>query len=274
MSGQDLYNQQPGERLDLPDPAIIDRGEGQSGMTYQIIGSTLQAVVINLPEGQQIFSERGGMSWMSANVDMQTNAEGGIGGVFKRMISGESIFMVTFTAQQGPGLIGFSAELPGKVVPINLAPGQKMICQKDAFMCAERTVELGIHFRKKLGAGLFGGEGFVMQELTGPGVAFVELDGEVVEYTLAPNQQLKVDTGHVAMYEPTVGFDIQMVKGFKNILFGGEGLFLTTLTGPGRVWLQTMPAMNLAKKLAQYMPMSSGGGGKGGGGFNISLGGE
>lgn len=262
----DWYNSNPGDRIDLPDPTIVDRGRGQSGMEYQIMGTTLQAVSINLPEGQQIFSERGGMSWMSDNIDMQTNAEGGIGGIFKRMVSGESIFMVTFTATRGTGLIGFSAEFPGKLIPLNLGQGQSIICQKDAFMCAERSVSLDIHFRKKLGAGFFGGEGFIMQKVTGPGFAFVELDGEVVEYTLQPGQVLKVDTGHVGMYEPTVEFDIQMIKGFKNMLFGGEGLFLATLRGPGRVWLQTMPAMNLARKLANYMPNTSQGGG---GGMNL-----
>lgn len=243
-----------GERLDLPDPTVSSSGVGQNGLRYRIFGTTMQAVAIELPDGQTIFSERGGMSWMSGNVRMQTNMEGGLGGAFKRMFSGESIFMVNFTAQGGTGLVGFSAELPGKIVTLSLAPGQQMICQKDAFMCAERSVALDIHFRRKLGAGFFGGEGFIMQRLTGPGLAFVELDGEVIEYTLDANQVLKVDTGHVAMYEPTVGFDIEIVRGFKNVLFGGEGLFLTTLRGPGRVWLQTMPAMNLAKKLAQYMP--------------------
>lgn len=269
---QDWYNSNPGDRVDLPDPSIVDRGAGRNGMEYHIIGTTLQAVVINLPQEQQVFSERGGMSWMTDNIDMQTNAEGGIGGVFKRMFSGESIFMVTFTAKGGAGKIGFSAEFPGKVIPLNLGEGQEMICQKDAFMCAERSVSLDIHFRKKLGAGFFGGEGFIMQKITGPGVAFIEMDGEIVEETLGPGEVLKVDTGHVAMYEPSVDFDIQMIKGFKNILFGGEGLFLATLRGPGRVWLQTMPAINLAKKIAQYMP-SSGSSGSGGG-FNINLGGD
>lgn len=256
---QDLYNQQPGERLNLPQPPVVDRGRGMNGMEYQIIGSTLQAVVIRLPEGQQIFSERGGMSWMSGHIDMQTNAEGGIGGMFKRMLSGESLFMATFTSRRGTGTIGFSAEFPGKIIPLHLGVGQQIICQKDAFMCAERSVTLDIHFRRKLGAGFFGGEGFIMQSITGPGVAFVEIDGEIVEYTLAPGEMLRVDSGHVAMYEPTVDFNIEMVKGFKNILFGGEGLFLTTLRGPGRVWLQTMPAINLARRIANYLPSKSSG---------------
>lgn len=258
QSMADVYDNRPGERIDLPEPAIVGSGQGQSGLRYKILGTTMQAVVLELPQGQSIFSERGGMSWMSANVNMQTNMEGGLGGAFKRMFSGESIFMVSFTATSGTAVVGFSAELPGKIVPLNLGSGQAMICQKDAFMVAERSVTLDVHFRRKLGAGFFGGEGFIMQRLTGPGMAFVELDGEIVEYTLEAGQVLKVDTGHVAMYEPTVGFDIEMVRGFKNVLFGGEGLFLTTLRGPGRVWLQTMPAMNLARKLGQYMPSSSG----------------
>lgn len=254
----DVYDNHPGERIDLPDPTIVGSGQGTSGLKYKIIGTTMQAVVIELPPNQTVFSERGGMSWMSANINMQTNMEGGLGGAFKRMFSGESIFMVSFTSQGGTGIIGFSAEFPGKIVPLNLGSGQQMICQKDAFMCAERSVTLDLHFRRKLGAGFFGGEGFIMQKITGPGLAFVELDGEIVEYTLETNQVLKVDTGHVAMYEPTVQFDVEMIRGFKNILFGGEGLFLATLRGPGRVWLQTMPAMNLAKKIAQYLPSSSG----------------
>lgn len=252
----DVYDNRPGERLDLPDPTVVGEGVGQSGLRYKVIGTTLQAVVIELPPNQEIYSERGGMSWMSGNIAMQTNMEGGIGGAFKRVFSGESIFMVSFIAQGGSGLIGFSSEFPGKIIPLNLGPGQQMICQKDAFMVAERSVQLDIHFRRKLGAGLFGGEGFVMQRLTGPGLAFVELDGEIIEYTLSEGQTLKVDTGHVAMLEPTVQFDIEMVRGFKNILFGGEGLFLTTLRGPGRVWLQTMPMINLARKIAQYLPSS------------------
>jgi uncharacterized protein (TIGR00266 family) len=256
QSMADVYNNLPGERIDLPDPTVVGSGVGPSGLRYKIIGTTLQAVVIELPAGQELYSERGGMSWMSANIAMDTNMEGGLGGAFKRVFSGESIFMVSFKAQGGTGIIGFAGEFPGKVVPLNLGPGQQLICQKEAFMVAERSVQLDIHFRRKLGAGLFGGEGFIMQRLTGPGLAFVELDGEIVEYTLSEGQVLKVDTGHVAMFEPTVQFDVEMVRGFKNMLFGGEGLFLTTLRGPGRVWLQTMPIINLARKLAQYMPPS------------------
>ena len=161
---------------------------------------------------------------------------------------------------------------PGKIIPLELAEGQSIIVQKDAFMCADKSVDMDMHFRKKLGAGFFGGEGFILQRLTGPGLAFVELDGEVVEYDLQPGQLLKVDTGHVAMFEPTVDFDITMLKGFRNILFGGEGLFLATLRGPGKVYLQTMPMMKLARKILQFLPKTKGGSGGSSGGLNIDLG--
>lgn len=255
---------EPGRPLDLPEPQVALSGRGMTtGLRYKIIGSVLQAAIIELDPGQMIFSESGGMSWMSGNVQMNTNSGGGIGKMFKRAFSGESLFIVDFTVAGGTGLIGFASEMPGKIVPLHLAPGQEIIMQKDSFMCAEKSVQLDIHFRRKLGAGLFGGEGFIMQRATGPGVVFAELDGEVVEYYLQPGQVMKVDTGHVAMYEPSVQFDIEMVRGFKNMLFGGEGLFLATLRGPGKIWLQTMPVMNVAKKLAEYMPASGGGGGGG-----------
>ncbi len=272
--GSDFY-QQSGQRLDLPDPQVIASGEGKTGMDYQIVGTTMQAVIIQLEPGQTIFSETGGMAWMSGNMIMNTNAGGGgglgsmLGGMLKRAVSGESLFIVDYTVQGGRGLVSFASEFPGKIIPLHLGPGQSMIMQRDAFMCAEKTVSLEMHFRRNLGSGIFGGEGFIMQRVTGPGVAFAELDGEIVEYTLEPGQVLKVDTGHVAMFEPTVQFDIEMVRGFRNILFGGEGLFLATLRGPGRVWLQTMPAMNLAKKIANYLPRTNNGGGSQGGLGNL-----
>ncbi len=264
-SGASDYTNQPGQRLDLPEPTVTMRGRGTTGMEYKIIGTTLQAVIMELDPGETVYSESGGMAWMSGNIAMQTTGRGGgLGGMFKRAISGESMFLVEYTSQGGKGIVSFASDFPGKIVPLNLAGGQQMIAQKQAFLCAEKTVQMDIHFRKKLGAGFFGGEGFIMQKLTGPGMAFVCLDGEIMEYTLAPGQVLKVDTGHVAMYEPTVTFDIEMMRGFRNILFGGEGLFLATLQGPGRVWLQTMPTMNLAKAIAEYLPRpSSSSGGSG-----------
>jgi uncharacterized protein (TIGR00266 family) len=214
---------------------------------------------MELDPGETVYSETGGMSWMSSNIEMKTGGRGGgLGGALKRAVSGESLFLVEYTSQGGKGLVAFASDFPGKIVPLSLAQGQSMICQKTAFLCAEKTIGLDIHFRKRLGAGLFGGEGFIMQKLTGPGIAFVTLDGEIVEITLGPNQVLKVDTGHVAMYEPTVTFDVEMLKGFTNILFGGEGLFLATLRGPGRIWLQTMPTSNLARAILPYMPAKAG----------------
>jgi uncharacterized protein (TIGR00266 family) len=248
------------QRLDLPDPTVTASGKGQTGMEYKIIGTTLQAVIMELDPGETVYSESGGMAWMSGNIGMKTTGRGGgLGGVLKRAVSGESLFLVEYTSQGGKGTVAFASDFPGKIIPVTLGEGQQMIAQRSAFLCAEKTVGLDIHFRRKLGAGLFGGEGFVMQKLTGPGIAFVCLDGEIMEVTLGPNEVLKADTGHVAMYEPTVNFDIEMVSGMTNILFGGEGLFLATLRGPGRVWLQTMPTMNLAKAIMPYMPKASAG---------------
>jgi uncharacterized protein (TIGR00266 family) len=256
------YSNQPGQRLDVPDPNVAAYGRGTTGMEYKIIGTTMQAVILELDPGETVYSEGGGMAWMSGNIVMQTNTRGsGLGGMFKRALTGESLFLNEFTSQGGKGIIAFASDFPGKIVPVALSEGQSMIVQKQAFLCAEKTVSMEIHFRKKLGAGFFGGEGFIMQKITGPGVAFVCLDGEIMEYTLESGQVLKVDTGHVAMYEPTVDLDVEMMRGFRNVLFGGEGLFLTTLRGPGRIWLQTMPTMNLAKAIAGYLPSTGGSGG-------------
>lgn len=226
-------------------------------MQYKIEGSLLQYLTISMDQGDAMYTESGGMAWMSEGINMETNTKGGLMAGLGRSLAGESLFMTTYTCAAPKALIVFTAEAPGKILDMNLAPNQTVICQKDAFMCAENSVKLEMHFRKKLGAGLFGGEGFVLQKVTGPGIAFMEIPGEVVEYDLKPNQVLKVDPGHIAMFEPTVNYDISMVKGLKNMLFSGEGLFLATLTGPGKVWLQTMPIINLAKKISQYIPTKS-----------------
>ncbi|MFM8321499.1 MAG: TIGR00266 family protein [Chloroflexota bacterium] len=245
----------PVQRLDLPDAVVTGQGRGLTGMEYKVIGTTLQVVILELDPGETVYSESGGMAWMSSNIDMRTSGRGGgLGGVLGRMVTGESLFLVEYTSQSGKGIVAFASDFPGKIVPIHLGEGQQLICQKSAFLCAEKTVKLEVHFRKRLGAGLFGGEGFIMQKITGPGVAFVCLDGEIVEYTLSNNQVLRVDTGHVAMYEPSVAFDVEMVKGFANMFFGGEGLFLATLRGPGRIWLQTMPTSNLARAIMPHLP--------------------
>ncbi len=241
-------------------------------LNYKVDGTTLQVVTVQLEPGTRVYSESGGMSWMSGNVEMDTNSGGGLGKMFRRALSGESLFIAEYYVNSGAGIVAFASEFPGKIMDLHLGDGEQIIVQKDAFLCAERSVDMDMHFRKKLGAGLFGGEGFILQKLTGPGDAFVELDGEIVTYDLQPGQVLKVDTGHVAMLQPTVEFDVTIVKGFKNILLGGEGLFLATLRGPGRVWLQTMPLMKLANKVLQYLPHTKGGGGGASGGMNIDLG--
>ncbi len=243
---------------------------GKGRISYRIDGTTLQVATIELEQGEVIYSESGGMSWMTGNVEMKTHSGGGLGKMFKRAMSGESLFITDFFVNQGRGTVAFASEFPGKIIPFDLKPGESIIVQKDAFMCAEKSVDMDMHFRKKLGTGFFGGEGFIMQRITGPGLAFVEVDGEVIEYDLEPGQQLKVDTGHLAAMEATVDFDVTMVKGFRNILLGGEGLFLASVRGPGKVWLQTMPMSKLAQKIAQFMPQT--GGKSSGGGLNIDVG--
>lgn len=241
-------------------------------LQYEISGSLLPVVTIKLTPSERIFSSSGGMSWMTERVEMETNTGGGVGRMFRRALSGESLFIVDYFVQQGEGEIAFASEFPGKLMVLDLSDGQEMIVQRDAFMVAEKSVDLDMHFRKNLGSGFFGGEGFILQRLTGPGQAFVNFDGEIVTRELAPGEVLRVDTGHVAMLEPTVGFDVEMVKGFANMFLGGNGLFLATLTGPGRVWLQTMPMGKLANKIGQYLPRSGSEGKGTSGGININLG--
>jgi uncharacterized protein (TIGR00266 family) len=243
---------------------------GQGRVSYRIDGTVLQVVTIELQPGETIYSESGGMAWMTSNVEMTTGSGGGLGKMFKRALAGETLFITDFFVRGGRGIVAFASEFPGKILPFDLKTGESLIVQKDAFMCAEKTVDLDLSFRKRLGTGLFGGEGFIMQKITGPGLAFLEVDGEVVEYSLGPGEVLKVDTGHLAAMESTVDFDVTMLKGFRNILLGGEGLFLASLRGPGKVWLQTMPMAKLARKVAQFMPQV---GGKGpSGGLNVNLG--
>jgi len=223
-------------------------------MRYEIHGTLMQSVDVYLGQGEAIYTESGGMAWMQGDIEMTTNTRGGLMAGLGRALAGESLFMTTYTCRSAEGLVVFTPEAPGKVLDLRLSAGQSLICQKDAFMCAESSVKLEMHFRKKLGAGLFGGEGFILQKVTGPGVVFVEIPGELREYTLAAGERMQVDPGHIALFEPTISYDISRVKGVSNILFSGEGLFLATLTGPGQLWLQSMPLSNLAGKLAKYMP--------------------
>ncbi len=223
-------------------------------MRYEIKGTFLQAVDVHLSQGESVYTESGGMAWMRGDVEMKTGTKGGLMAGLGRKLAGESLFMTTYTCRSGEGLVVFTPEAPGKVLDYYLQPGQSLICQKDAFMCAEASVKLEMHFRKKLGTGFFGGEGFILQKVTGPGTVFLEIPGELREYTLEAGETMRVDPGHIALFEPTVSYDISMVKGMTNILFSGEGLFLADLTGPGKIWLQSLPLSNLAGKLAKYMP--------------------
>jgi len=247
-------------------------GSTMGGSQFQIMGSIMQALTLRLTRGQQFYSEVGSLSWMSDGVTMDTNlGNGGLMGALGRVFTGESLFVVNYTSTLDGALVTFSSEFPGKIIPINLAQGQSMIAQKDSLLVAEKSVNLSIAFQKRLGAGLFGGEGFILQKFEGPGTFFAAMDGEIVEYTLGPGQRMLVDTGHLAMFEPSVSYDIQLVKGIKNLLFGGEGLFLVNLTGPGRIWLQTMPMAKLAGAMVKYLPKAQGS--AEGPGLNIKLGG-
>lgn len=223
-------------------------------MDYRVDGEDMPSLEIKLKQGESVYTESGGMAWMSGNIAMKTEGKGGIGAMLGRSLAGESMFLTTYTCDGLNGSITFTPESPGTILPMDLQVNESIIAQKDAFMVAEESVELAMHFRKKLGTGLFGGEGFILQKLTGPGLTFVEIAGEVREFTLADGQMMKVDPGHIAMYEPTVKYDIQRVKGVRNILFGGEGLFLATLIGPGKIWLQTMPLSNLAGAIRRFIP--------------------
>lgn len=225
-------------------------------MKYQILGDTLPVVVCELENGEKMITEGGGMSWMSPNMKMETTTNGGIGKAFGRMFSGEKIFQNIYTAQ-GNGMIAFASSFPGSIKAFDIAPGQEMIFQKSAFLAGESGVEMSVFFNKKLGAGLFGGEGFIMQRISGYGTVFAEFDGHVVEYELQPGQQIVVDTGHLAAMTATCSIDIQAVPGVKNMLFGGEGVFNTIISGPGHVWLQTMPINNVAGVLKPYFPSNS-----------------
>ena len=225
-------------------------------MRYEIKGGVFPVVICELENGERMITEKGAMSWMTPNMKMETSG-GGLGKMFSKAFSGESMFQNIYTAQGGPGMIAFGSCFPGKILPVQIAPGKELIVQKSAFLASEAGVELSIHFNKKLGAGFFGGEGFIMQRLSGSGMAFLEIDGELVEYDLAPGQQMIIDTGNVAAFDSTVSIDIQQVPGIKNKLLGGEGLFNTTLTGPGKIWLQTMPISNVAASIRPFIPTSS-----------------
>lgn len=222
-------------------------------MKYDIVGTPLPVVICTLAPGEKMITEKGAMSWMTPNMQMETSS-GGIGKAFSKMFSGESMFQNIYTAVGGEGMIAFASSFPGAIIPFDITPGNDMIVQKSGFLASEPGVELSIHFQKRLGAGFFGGEGFIMQRLSGQGTAFVEVDGSVVNYNLAPGQQMVIDTGYLVAMDASVHMDIQQVAGLKNKLLGGEGFFNTVVTGPGRIWLQTMPISQVAGVVAGYIP--------------------
>lgn len=224
-------------------------------MRYEIKGGVFPVVICYMDDGEQMITEKGAMVWMSPNMQMETRG-GGIGKMFSKAFSGEAMFQNIYTAK-GDGMIAFGSSFPGKILPLEIAPGHEMILQKKAFLASETGVELSIHFNKKAGVGFFGGEGFIMQRLSGSGTAFAEIDGELVEYDLQAGQKMVVDTKNLAGFEPSVAIDIQQVPGMKNKLLGGEGFFNTVLTGPGKVWLQTMPLANVAEALQPIISTGS-----------------
>jgi uncharacterized protein (TIGR00266 family) len=222
-------------------------------MRYAISGTVMQTVSIDLTPGEVVFSQTNSMCWMNDAIEMNTNTGGGFFAGLARTFGGGSFFVTEFAAR-GAGHVAFAPRFPGTIMPVMLGAGQSLVCRKETFLVAERSVTLEIAWQQRLGAGFFGGEGFILQKVTGPGTVFLDLSGEVVERDLAPGERLLVHAGHVGVMDPSIGFDIQMVRGFRNILFGGEGLFLATLTGPGHVALQSMPIINLAEEIGRYLP--------------------
>ena len=225
-------------------------------MEYQLIGDVMPAVEVRMQSGEAMYTQSGGMVWMSEGIKMDTNTNGGVLKGFTRKFAGESMFMATYSATVDNATIAFASTVPGKIMPIDMVNGP-MICQKNAFLCAQPSVTLNTIFNKKIGAGLFGGEGFILQELVGAGMAFLEVDGDVVVKDLQPGEVIKVDTGNVVAFSMGMNYEIERIKGLKNIFLGGEGLFLTKLTGPGRVILQTQNMSEFAGRIAKYMVTSN-----------------
>ena len=222
-------------------------------MRYNITGEPMPVVICDVEANESMMTEKGSMVWMSPNMEMQTSA-GGIGKAFGRMFSGESMFQNIYTARGGQGMIAFASSFPGSIRAVEITPDRPIVVQKSGFLASEAGVELSVFFQKKGMSGFFSGEGFILQKLSGHGTAFLEIDGSAVEYDLQPGQQIIIDTGNLAMLDATCTVDVRSVKGVKNVLFGGEGLFNTVVTGPGRVVLQTMPISNFAGAVAAILP--------------------
>ncbi|OON93127.1 MAG: TIGR00266 family protein [Candidatus Epulonipiscioides saccharophilum] len=225
-------------------------------MNYKIFGDSFPAVTITLDKNEEVFTQSGGMIWLDEHIKMESNLKGGIGKSIGRMFAGESLFMVTYISKRDNSEITFGAKCPGTIIPVTLNRGYEIIAQKDAFLCAPPSVSLEVTFTKKLSSGFFGGEGFILQRIFGEGIVFLESAGSVITKTLQNGEVCLVDSGNVVAFEKTVSYEIETVKGVKNILFGGEGLFLTKLTGPGKIWLQTLTLQNMAANLIPFLPIN------------------
>jgi uncharacterized protein (TIGR00266 family) len=227
-------------------------------MQERIVGTTMPVLELMLEPGEKIVAEAGELSWIGSNVDLHTSTTlagaKGLFGALKRAVGGGGLFMTEYSANRGPGLVAFATKVPGHILPIDLQPGGSLLVHRHGFLCGTPDVELTVGFQRRLGAGIFGGEGFVLQRVAGTGRAWIEIDGEVVSYDLQPGENLRVHPGFVAMFQDSVTFDITTMPGIRNILFGADGLFLVSLTGPGRVWLQSLPLANLAHALSRYLP--------------------
>ena len=244
----------PGEPID---------SEGVDEVEQKIVGTTMPVLEMLLQDGERIVAEAGQLSWMTSTIELHTTASagggGGIFGALKRVAGGGTLFMTEYSARGGPGMVAFATKVPGHIMPVRVQPGQGYLVHRHGFLCATQGIELSAAFQRSLGAGIFGGNGFVLQRLGGSADAWVELDGEVVTYDLGPGESLRVHPGHVGMFEERVSFDVTTIKGVRNVLFGGDGLFLAQLTGPGKVWLQSLPLPNLAHALIPYLPRPSAG---------------
>jgi len=226
-------------------------------MEHRILGTTLPVLEIQLAAGESVEAVAGELSWMSQSIQLSSSTGsggGGLGSLFKRVVAGGSLFMTKYTAQGAPGMVAFATKMPGHILPVDVAPGAEYLVHRHGFLCGTDGIQLGAGFQQSLGAGIFGGDGFILQKVTGSGQAWIELDGEVIPYTLAAGETLRVHPGHVGMLDAGVRFEITRIAGIKNMLFGGDGIFLAALTGPGRIWLQSLPLANLAHALIPYLP--------------------
>ncbi|MFI1916330.1 TIGR00266 family protein [Nocardia sp. NPDC020380] len=227
-------------------------------MDARIRGTTMPVLEVSLEPGDSLIAEAGQLSWMTDSIRLHTSTRGAAGGVFgavRRALAGAGLFMTEYTAARQPGRVSFAAKLPGQILPMRVEPGVEYMVHRHGFLCGAGDVRVSLSFQRRLGAGIFGGTGFTLQKITGSGYVWVELSGEVIQYDLAPGETLRVHPGHVGLFDASVRFDITIMRGVRNVLFGGDGLFLAALTGPGRVWLQSLTITNLAHALIPYLPV-------------------